>query len=71
MERRLGPDHPDTLTMRDNLAVAYRDAGRAADAIPLFKLTLATRARRLGPDHPDTLITRNNLARAYQEGMRG
>ena len=27
-ERVLGPDHPDTLTSRNNLANAYRDAGR-------------------------------------------
>ena len=25
---KLGPDHPDTLTSRNNLAHAYRDAGR-------------------------------------------
>jgi hypothetical protein len=28
-ERVLGPDHPGTLTSRDNLAEAYRAAGRA------------------------------------------
>jgi hypothetical protein len=28
-ERVLGPDHPDTLTSRNNLATAYRAAGRA------------------------------------------
>ncbi|WP_430515754.1 tetratricopeptide repeat protein, partial [Actinomyces oris] len=26
-EGLLGPNHPDTLTSRNNLAVAYRDAG--------------------------------------------
>ena len=38
MERPLGLDHLDTLTTRNNLAVAYRDAGRAAEAIPLVEL---------------------------------
>ena len=61
-ERVLGPDHPDTLTSRNNLAVAYRAAGRAAEAIPLLEQTLADRERVLGPDHPDTLTSRNNLA---------
>ena len=30
--RVLGPDHPDTLTSRGNLAPAYQDAGRTAEA---------------------------------------
>jgi hypothetical protein len=43
---------------------AYRDAGRAAEAIPLLERTLADRERVLGPDHPSTLQSRNNLAAA-------
>ena len=62
----LGADHPDTLTSRNNLAVAYQDAGRLGRAIPLFERTLADHERVLGPDHPDTLTSRNNLAAAYQ-----
>jgi hypothetical protein len=31
-ERVLGPDHPDTLASRNNLAGAYRAAGRLAEA---------------------------------------
>jgi tetratricopeptide (TPR) repeat protein len=64
-ERVLGPDHPDTLNSRNNLAEAYRAAGRAAEAIPLHERTLADREPTLGPDHPDTLSSRNNLALAY------
>ena len=33
----LGPDHPDTLTARNNLAEAYRAAGRIEDAEKLFE----------------------------------
>jgi hypothetical protein len=62
MERILGPDHPDTMKSRNNLANAYQSAGRAAEAIPLHERTLADRERILGPDHPDTLNSRNNLA---------
>jgi Tetratricopeptide repeat len=29
----LGADHPDTLNTRHNLALAYQDAGRTAEAI--------------------------------------
>ena len=54
-ERVLGPDHPDTLHSRNNLALAYQEAGRLDEAIPLLEQTLAARERVLGPDHPDTL----------------
>ena len=66
LERTLGPDHPDTLNVRDSLAAAYQAAGRAAEAILLFEDILVARERILGPKHPDTLTSQNNLAAAYQ-----
>jgi len=69
-ERVLGPDHPDTLQSRNNLANAYWAAGRLDEAISLHEQTLAARERVLGPDHPDTLQSRNNLANAYQAAGR-
>ena len=69
-ERVLGPDHSDTLGSRNNLANAYRAAGRIGEAITLHEQTLATRERVLGPDHSDTLGSRNNLALAYQAADR-
>ena len=65
VEDILGADHPDTLTVRNNLAGAYKSAGHLAEAIELFEQVLVDRVRVLGPDHPDTLNTRNNLAVAY------
>jgi hypothetical protein len=70
LERVLGPDHPDTLTVQSNLAAAYRDAGRFTDAILLFERTLAARERVLGPDHLDTLKVQSNLAAAYRDAGR-
>ena len=61
----LGPDHPYTLTARNNLAGAYKSAGRLAEAVELFEQVLAEYERVLGSDHPDTLAARNNLAGAY------
>ena len=61
----LGPDHPYTLTARNNLAGAYKSAGRFAEAIELYEQVLAERERVWGADHLDTLNTRNNLAGAY------
>ena len=66
IEDVLGADHPYTLTTRNNLAGAYKSAGRLAEAIELFKQVLAERERVLEADHPDTLTVRNNLASAYE-----
>jgi tetratricopeptide (TPR) repeat protein len=66
LERLVGPDDPDTIRARNDLARAYRAAGRMADAVPLVEQTLAARERLLGADHPSTLAARNNLASAYR-----
>ena len=66
----LGPDHPDTLSAQNNLALAYQQKGRAAEALALFERALAGRERVLGVDHPDTLSSQSNLAIAYQEAGR-
>ncbi len=69
-ERILGPEHPDTLTARGNLANAYRSAGRFAEAILVIEQNLTDCARILGLEHPDTLASRSNLASAYQSAGR-
>ena len=66
VEDVLGPDHPDTLTVRNNLAAAYRSIGRFGEAIELFEQVLAESEQVLGADHPDMLTVRNNLADAYR-----
>src|SRR5262249_30475917 len=65
-EAALGPDHPNTLQSRNNLANAYKDAGRLSEAIALHQATLKLKEAKLGPDHPSTLESRGNLATAYQ-----
>ena len=70
LARILGPDHPDTLASRGNLAEAYRAAGRTAEAIELQEATLKTRESKLGPDHPQTLTSRISLAEAYRAAGR-
>ena len=62
----LGPDHPDTLSSRNNLAGAYRSAGDLAKAIPLYQDTLAASERVLGEEHPISRTVRLNLDRATQ-----
>ena len=65
-----GTDHPDTLRSRNNLAMAYRAAGRTAKAIPLLERTLADCERVLGADHPDTNAAREDLAALTGERKR-
>jgi hypothetical protein len=67
--RRLGADHPDTLTARHNLAHWQAEQGNLAGAMAILGRLLADRLRVLGPDHPDTLTTRHELA--TRQGQTG
>ncbi|MET8451641.1 FxSxx-COOH system tetratricopeptide repeat protein [Streptomyces sp. NPDC005209] len=60
--RHHGPDHPDTLIARGDLADCRGEAGDAAGAATATAELLADRVRVLGDDHPNTLTTRSNLA---------
>ena len=65
--RVLGPDHPDTLTTRNNLAVAYGDVGRLAEAINAWEKLLPDCQRVLGREHPLTKRVEKNLEAAKRE----
>ncbi|GGU90020.1 hypothetical protein GCM10010182_00580 [Actinomadura cremea] len=67
-QRLYGPDHPFTLTSRDNLAYAYKSAGDLGRAIPMYEQTLNDYVRVLGPEHPTTRTVRENLFAARGEG---
>ena len=70
MTSKLGPDHPDTLTIRNNLAAAYWRAGRLDRSVPLFEETLKLMTAKLGPDHLETLTTQANLGINYRDAGR-
>jgi hypothetical protein len=57
-----GPEHPDTLTDRANLASYTGEVGDAASARDQYATLLPIREKVSGPEHPDTLIARANLA---------
>ena len=59
----LGPEHPGTLTARNNRAFWAGLAGDPAGARDQVAALLPVCERVLGPEHPDTLLTRANLAR--------
>jgi hypothetical protein len=60
--RVLGPDHPQTLTARHELADWRGELGEAVSAVTAYEELVADYLRVLGPDHPDTLTVRNDLA---------
>jgi tetratricopeptide (TPR) repeat protein len=71
LDRQLhGPDHPTTMAARNNLGLAYADAGRTAEAVSVFEAVRDGCERLLGPDHPDTLTACANLASAYAHAGR-
>jgi len=63
-ERTLGPEHPQTLGVRCNLAVTLEHQARFADAEKEDRTVLAIMERVLGPEDPNTLNIRHNLALA-------
>ncbi|MGW2017045.1 tetratricopeptide repeat protein, partial [Streptomyces sp. NPDC001927] len=62
----LGPDHPNALAARHNLATSYWQADRIREAIDLLERVVTDCERLLGPDHPNTLTAQNSLAIAGQ-----
>ena len=66
----LGPDHPDTLASVDDLGMAYHNAGRISDALPLLEANLKRKRSLSGPVRPDTLVALNNLANVYRTSGR-
>ena len=61
-QRKLGADHPDTLTTASNLAITISKQGKYAEAEQMQREVLAAQERHLGADHPDTVTTAGNLA---------
>jgi tetratricopeptide repeat protein len=61
-EQAFGPEHLDTMTHLDNLAVHCVGKGDYLAAEPLLRRVLDARERALGPEHPDTLTSVHNLA---------
>ncbi|WP_197285737.1 tetratricopeptide repeat-containing protein [Nocardiopsis sp. NRRL B-16309] len=62
-QHHLGSDHPDTLSIRADLARWRSVAGDTAAAGQDLHELIADRTRILGSDHPDTLSIRADLAR--------
>jgi hypothetical protein len=57
-----GPEHPDTLVARANLAYWTGEAGDAAAARDQFAVLLPIQEQVMGPEHPRALADRGGLA---------
>ncbi len=64
--RVLGPEHPDTLATKSNLAASLLGQGKRAEAEQMHREVLDVRRRVLGPEHPDTLTTMGNLSNSLR-----
>jgi len=66
-----GPEHAETLSSANNLAVMLERQGDYAGAEPLYRRVLAANEKMLGPNAPDTLRSAGNLAGIlYKKGDR-
>ena len=61
-ERKMGAEHPSTLSSVNNLALLLKKQGGLAAAKSLYERALKGREAALGPDHPDTLVSVKHLA---------
>jgi hypothetical protein len=61
-KKKLGADHPSTLTSINNLAFTWNGTGRKTEAIRLMEECIRSRKRVLGLDHPYTLSSCTTLA---------
>ena len=68
--KRLGENHPFTLTTMHNLASTYRRVGKLEKAENLELKVLEVRKANYGEEHPDTVSTMNSLAIIYQKQGR-
>lgn len=69
VEKAQGPEHPDTGTSLNNLALLYNTMGQYDQALPLSLRALAILEKILGSTHPNTIKLNANLA-ALRDAMR-
>ena len=66
-KRTLGPDHPKTADVLNDLGFVFQKIGNYAKAEPLYQEALRIRQKVLRPEDPDTALSLNNLAALYQD----
>jgi hypothetical protein len=61
-KKKLGEDHPHTLTSMASLASTYWSQGQSRDAISLMRHGVQLRRGKLGVSHPDYSFAADTLA---------
>jgi len=61
MLRAMGPDHPNSLVIQNNLATVYSSMNRHEESLELYRDSLESFLRILGPNHPEVAATYNNI----------
>jgi len=51
-ERTVGPDHPDTATALNNLALVYDELGKYSQTASLYQRAFSIEERTLDTKHP-------------------
>ncbi len=67
-KKKLGADHPDTLTSMNNLAFTWKRQGRLTEAIKLMQDCVQLCERILGVHHPHSLASARSLAQWQEQG---
>jgi hypothetical protein len=60
-KKKLGADHPDTLTSMNNLAFTWKSQGRNIEAFRLMSECYRLRKQKIGADHPNTISSFETL----------
>jgi tetratricopeptide (TPR) repeat protein len=63
--QELGPEHPQTIGVRDLLGAAYEASGRLDNALTTYEVAFRDAERVRGADHPETRLARERLTRTY------
>ncbi|EFQ96752.1 hypothetical protein MGYG_09201 [Nannizzia gypsea CBS 118893] len=66
-EKRLGPDHLDTLLSVTSVGTTLCQQGKYKEAEAMYQRALRGREKILGPDHPNTLNSFSNLGLVLQD----
>ncbi|KAF2008271.1 hypothetical protein BU24DRAFT_360682, partial [Aaosphaeria arxii CBS 175.79] len=61
-KKKLGVDHPSTLTSMANLAWTWKSLERSAEAIGLLQECVHLRCQTLRAGHPDLVSSQETLA---------
>ena len=66
IEKKLGPEHPDTAGTLNNIALVYNAQGKHEESLKYNFRALKIIEKKLGPEHPNTAHAINNIAGVYK-----